>query len=108
MAEKIYSFIGLAKKAGKLAAGEEACEKALKSGKAYLLIVSEDASPNTVKKFQGICAYRDIGIVRFGGKELLGKFTGGNLKTVIAIKDRGFAEQLRLMIGNRGNEHGGV
>jgi ribosomal protein L7Ae-like RNA K-turn-binding protein len=108
MADKIYSFIGLAKKAGRLVAGEEACEKALKSGKAHLLIVSDDASPNTVKKFQNACAYRDIGIMRFGEKELLGKFTGGNLRTVIAIMERGFAEQLKLMIGNRGKEHGGV
>jgi ribosomal protein L7Ae-like RNA K-turn-binding protein len=108
MADKIYSFIGLAKKAGRLAAGEEACEKALKSGKTCLLIVSEDASLNTVKKFLDICAYRNIGMMRFGEKELLGKFTGGNLRTVIAIKDRSFAEQLRLMIGNRGNELGGV
>ena len=102
MADKIYSFISLAKKAGRLAAGEEACEKALKSGKVHLLIVSEDASINTVKKFQDACAYRDIAMVCFGEKELLGKFTGGNLRTVIAIKDRGFADQLKLMIGNRG------
>lgn len=108
MADKIYSFIGLAKKAGRLVAGEEACERALKSEKAYLLIISEDASLNTVKKFQNACAYRDIDMIRFGGKELLGKFTGENLRTVIVIKDRGFAEQLKRMIGNCGKEHGGV
>ncbi|MGE5613163.1 MAG: L7Ae/L30e/S12e/Gadd45 family ribosomal protein [Bacillota bacterium] len=108
MTDKIYSFIGLAKKAGKLVAGEETCESALKSGKVYLLIVSEDASANTVKKFMNASAYRKVGMVRFGQKELLGKFTGGNVRTVIAIKDRGFAEHLKTMIADRGKEHGGV
>ncbi|MGI6669627.1 MAG: L7Ae/L30e/S12e/Gadd45 family ribosomal protein [Acetivibrionales bacterium] len=108
MADRIYSFISLAKKAGLLVAGEEACERALKLGKVSLLIVSEDASANTVKKFQNACVYRSIDMMRFGEKELLGKFAGGNLRTVIAIKDQGFAERLKAMIADRGKEHGGV
>lgn len=47
---KIYSFIGLAKKAGMVAAGEGQVEAAIKKKKAALVIIAKDASINTRKK----------------------------------------------------------
>ena len=46
---KIYSFIGLAKKAGKLLAGEYNCEKAIEKSAARLIIIARNASDNTKK-----------------------------------------------------------
>jgi ribosomal protein L7Ae-like RNA K-turn-binding protein len=108
MADRIYSFMGLAAKAGKLLTGDETCERALKTGKVYLVIVSEDASDNTKKKFKDMCSYRDIEFREFGLKEQLGRFTGKSVRSVVAIKDTNFAGHLLEMIDNRGIEHGGV
>jgi ribosomal protein L7Ae-like RNA K-turn-binding protein len=108
MADRIYSFMGLAAKAGKLLSGDETCERALKTGKVYLVIVSEDASDNTKKKFKDMCSYRNINYRLFGEKELIGKFTGKSVRSVIAIKDTNFAGHLVKMIDDRGIEHGGV
>lgn len=108
MVERIYSFLGLATKAGKLLSGDETCERALKSGKVYLVIVSEDAADNTKKKFTDMCNYRSVEIRRFGEKELLGRFTGKKIRSVIAIAERGFAGHLKEMIDSCGIEHGGV
>ena len=108
MVERIYSFLGLATKAGKLLSGDETCERALKAGKAYLVIVSEDASDNTKKKFKDMCSYRNIEIRYFGEKELLGRYTGKKIRSVIAVAERGFAGHLKDMIDNCGIEHGGV
>ncbi len=107
MVERIYSFLGIATKAGKLISGEETCERMLKFGKVYLVIVAEDASDNTKRKFTNMCDYRKVDIRYFGSKEMLGKFTGKKIRSVIAITDRGFAGQLKKMIF-RGIEHGGV
>ena len=96
---RIYSFLGLATKAGKLISGEESCEKAIKSGKACLIIVAEDASDNTRKKFKDMCVYRKITISFFGEKELLGRYTGKKMRAVVAILEKGFAERLSEMIG---------
>ena len=41
---KIFSMIGMATKAGKTVSGEFATEKAVKTGKAFLVIVSEAAN----------------------------------------------------------------
>ena len=51
MNDKVISLLGLAERAGKIASGEFAAEKAVKTGKARLIIVAEDASDNTKKKF---------------------------------------------------------
>ncbi len=108
MVDKIYSFLGLATKAGKLVSGEDACDRAIKSGKAYLVIVSEDASENTRKKFSDISGYRKLEMRCFGEKELLGRYTGKDIRSVIAITNKGFAGRLIEMIDGYGSEHGGV
>ena len=54
---KIYSLLGLAVRSRNVVSGEYAVEKAVKSGKALLVVVSEDASANTVKLFENMCSY---------------------------------------------------
>lgn len=107
MTAKIYSFLGLATKAGKLVSGEEACERAIKSKKVYLVIVAEDASDNTKKKFTQLCEYRNIDMKLFGTKELLGRSTGKELRSVMVVLDQEFAKRLIEMIQHLGIECGG-
>ena len=52
---KILSLIGLATKAGRTVSGEFSTEKEVKSGRAALVIVADDASDNTKKKFKNMC-----------------------------------------------------
>ena len=49
--DKALAMIGLAQKAGKIVSGEFATEKAVKTGKAALVIVAGDASENTPVKY---------------------------------------------------------
>lgn len=106
--DKIYSFIGLATKAGKVLSGDETCERAVKSGNAQLVIVSEDASDNTKKRFNDMCKYRGVNIRFFGTKEKLGRHCGKDIRSVIAITEKGFAGHLCEMTDGYGKEHGGV
>ena len=46
--DKILSFLGIAQKAGKIESGGFLCEKAVKSRKAKIVILAEDAQKNTV------------------------------------------------------------
>jgi Ribosomal protein HS6-type (S12/L30/L7a) len=108
MIDRVYSFLGLAVKAGKVVSGEETCERTLKTGKVFLVIVSADASDNTKKKFSDMCKYREVEIRYFGEKVLLGRCIGKDIRSVVAVVDRGFAGRLVEMIGSIGIEHGGV
>ena len=58
--KKIFSLIGLATRARKTVSGEFATEKAVKSFKACLVIVAEDASDNTKKLFQDKCSFYEV------------------------------------------------
>ncbi len=66
---KAYGMIGMAMKAGKVVSGEFATEKAVKAGKAALVIVSETASENTKKKFRNMCDYYRVPLHFFGEKK---------------------------------------
>ena len=74
--QKIYSYIGLATKAGKAVSGEFSTEKAIKEKKARLVLVSEESSENTKKKFIDSCSWYKIPIYLFGEKERLRYFGG--------------------------------
>jgi ribosomal protein L7Ae-like RNA K-turn-binding protein len=94
----IYLFIGIARKAGKLTAGESLCENMLKAGKTGLLIIAEDASDNTKKKFSDMCKYRNIPIEYFGEKKVLGELLGKGDTAAICITDKGISTKLKEMI----------
>ena len=60
--QKVINLIGLATKAGKTVSGEFSTEKAVKSKKAYLVMVSKEASDNTKKMFTNMCTYYRVPI----------------------------------------------
>ena len=94
MKHKALSYIGLATKAGKTASGEFSTEKSVKSGRACLVIVSEEASENTKKMFRNMCTYYKVPYYEFGGKEELGHATGKKMRASLAVQDPGFSEAL--------------
>ena len=92
--DKVLSMIGLAARAGKVVSGECSTEKAVKSSKAHLVIVAEDASENTRKMFRNMCAYYDVPYQEYGTKDELGHWTGKEMRASICILDEGFARSV--------------
>lgn len=90
--QKVLNLIGLATKAGKTASGEFMTEKSVKSGKAALVIVSEEASNNTRKMFANMCTYYEVPIYFFGKKDELGHSMGKEMRASLALLDEGFAK----------------
>ena len=90
--DSILSLLGLAQKAGKIASGEFATEKSIKAGRAYLVIVSEDASDNTKKKMSQMTEYYEVPLYIHGEKEALGRCIGKGERSMLAILDAGFAK----------------
>lgn len=81
-------------KAGKVVSGEFACESAIKESKAFLVIVAEDASENTKKKFHNMCVYRNIPYVVMFTKEMLGKAIGKEIRATACVIDENFAQSI--------------
>ena len=91
---KILSLIGLATKAGKTVSGEFSTEKAVKSGMACLVLVSEEASDNTKKKFQNMCTWYEVPIYFYGTKENLGAAMGKEFRASLAVTDPGLSDAI--------------
>ena len=107
---KIYSFIGLARKAGAVAPGESAAINALRNGKAYIVILANDASENTQKRFTNYCNSKSVQLVPFGLKSSLGETLGKEVFSVMAITDKRFSDRIieLIRLNNQDNTaHGG-
>ena len=89
---KALSLVSLAMKAGKIASGEFCTEKEVKTGMAALVIVAEDASDNTKKKFQNMCEFYEVPIYFYGDKDTLGHAMGKEFRASLAVTDPGFAK----------------
>ncbi|EOS79716.1 hypothetical protein C817_02488 [Dorea sp. 5-2] len=92
---KALSLIGLATKAGKTVSGEFSTEKEVKSKRAALVIVADDASDNTKKKFKNMCDYYHVPICFYKDKDTLGHAMGKQFRASLAILDEGFAKGIR-------------
>ena len=92
---KTMSLVGLATKAGKTASGEFSTEKAVKTGKAYLVLVAEDASENTKKKFRNMCTFYEVPLYFLSDKEGLGRAMGQEFRASLAGRDESFAKALQ-------------
>lgn len=85
-------MLGLAAKSGHVASGEFSTEKAVKSGKAFLVIVSEEASDNTRKMFRNMTDFYQVPMYIFGTKEELGHYIGKEFRASLAITDENLAK----------------
>ncbi|MBP5153489.1 MAG: ribosomal L7Ae/L30e/S12e/Gadd45 family protein [Lachnospiraceae bacterium] len=90
-ADKFWSMLGIARKAGKVESGAFAAEKAVRSGKAHLLILAENASDNTKKHFHDLCVRFGVPLAAAGSDSDLGRALGQESRMVACVTDEGLA-----------------
>ena len=93
--DRVLSMLGIAEKAGSVQSGEFCTENAVKSGRAALVIVAEDASDNTKKKFENMCGFHQIPYAVYGTKEELGHHIGKEFRASLAVTNEGMADTLK-------------
>ena len=91
---KILSLLGLATRASAVSSGEFMTEKAVKEGRARLVIVGTDASDNTKKNFLNMCTNYHVPCFFYATKEELGHAMGKEMRASLAVTDEGFAKNL--------------
>lgn len=102
------SILGLAKKAGKLELGEEACGAAARAKHAKVIAAAGDAAENTLRRAK---YFADIGnthlVVTHFTKEEIGRMVGRNSCALAAICDPGFASAFVTNLAKSdGNKYG--
>lgn len=101
-------MLGIAAKSGNVVSGEFSTEKAVKTGRAYMVIVSEEASDNTKKMFRNMTDFYEVPLHEFGSKEELGRCIGKEYRASLAITDENLANAVEkklqaVKLNNGGN-----
>ncbi|MCR4908812.1 MAG: ribosomal L7Ae/L30e/S12e/Gadd45 family protein [Lachnospiraceae bacterium] len=96
--DRVLSLLGLAAKAGKVVSGDFSTLEAIKSRKAFLVILAEDASKNTAKKFGDKTSYYRVPLIRYATVETLAHAIGKDMRSVAALTDQGFADAIRSVV----------
>ena len=102
--KKIYQMLGMAARARMLIMGEDLVVREIRAGNARLVIVSEDASKNTMKKLTDKSTFYNVEKHVFGTREELGHAVGKESRVVLALTDNGFAKKVSGLLNeyNRG------
>lgn len=93
--DKALSMIGMAQRAGKIASGEFATEKAVKTGKAFVVVVADDASANTKKMFSDMCTFYKVPVYFYSDKIQLGHAIGKEFRASLAVLDEGLGKVIK-------------
>jgi ribosomal protein L7Ae-like RNA K-turn-binding protein len=92
------SLLGLAQRAGKCISGEELVIKEVRSNRAKLVLLAEDASANTRKKVIDKCTYYHVPYYFVPNRIQLGNAIGKDQRIAVAVIDNGFARKLETLI----------
>lgn len=96
--DKVLALIGLATKAGRTVSGEFMTEREVKTGRAALVVVADDSSENTKKKFRDMCEFYKVPIYFYGDKDTLGHAMGKEFRASLAVVDEGFAKGIQKQL----------
>ncbi|MGI6678863.1 MAG: L7Ae/L30e/S12e/Gadd45 family ribosomal protein [Dehalobacterium sp.] len=91
---RVFTLLGFAQKAGKVVSGETGSTAAINQKKAFLVILSEDATDSTKKRIKFLCRHNEIQCREWGSKIDLGNSIGKSPRAVVAVLEQGFADAI--------------
>ena len=94
---RLLSMLALARKAGKVITGGDSCEKAIKDGKAQLVFLASDTSPNTQKKIRDKTTFYKTPLSEIFTKEDLNQI-GLENRVTLAVVDENFSKKMTELI----------
>ncbi len=96
--DKVLQMLGMAQRAGAVGSGGFMTETSVKEGRAFLVVVAEDASDNTRKDFKNMCEYYDVPVRFYGNREELGHCIGKEFRASLAVTNEGLANKILSLI----------
>ncbi|GAB1475233.1 hypothetical protein MASR2M70_00650 [Bacillota bacterium] len=102
MREKIHSYLGFAKRSGNLISGYNSCLYCIKRGQAQLILITEDLSDNTKKKFLSVAESAGVKLRVNGTIDTMQEMTGEIGRGIYAITDENLAKAILSEIDGSG------
>jgi ribosomal protein L7Ae-like RNA K-turn-binding protein len=92
-------LLGMARRAGAIACGTGSTRRALKEGRARLVLLAQDASEAQRDKVMNLLRHGDTPRATVGTREALGSAVGSAPVSAVAVTDKQFAKELVTRLG---------
>ena len=102
MNDRHLSFLGLCKRAGKLATGLNRSVEAVTGGRSFVVIISTDASDRTKSVSARAAEEMGVPVIEYGLMSDIGRAIGEKDTAVVAVCDENMAKKLIASIGEQG------
>jgi ribosomal protein L7Ae-like RNA K-turn-binding protein len=103
-ADAALHLLGLARRAGAVAAGTQRTREALRAGLAKLVLVAGDAAEPQRRKVEVIASRRGVPRVVVADRVGLGSAVGEPPLSAVAVTEAGFAQRLLQLVGDVSEE----
>ncbi len=90
----VLTLLGLARRAGVLERGTGSTERAVKDGRAQLVLLADDASEVQAEKVLKLLRHRDTRRITLGSRAELGAAVGSAPVSAVAVTEAGLARLL--------------
>lgn len=97
MINKFSQFLGLAKRAGKLLEGYNKSEEGIRYKKVKLILLSDEISPKTLKKFTNLCEENNIQFISGINKDLFYALDAKKDVKIISVTDKEMSKKLVML-----------
>ena len=91
---RIAGYLGIAQKAGKIAAGDMMTQEALKANKATLLVIAADTAASVKDELLPQAEKRKLPVLEWKDKDSLGLVVGKSRRGALALCDAGFTKAI--------------
>ncbi len=97
MYNRLLSFLGIARRAGKLSLGFDAATEAMNKGRSRLLLIADDLSPRTTEAIKKTALSLNVPVIALDEPmESIGKSVGKTVG-IVSVDDDGFAKKLKQL-----------
>ena len=99
---KVFNYLGLAKRAGKLVLGTDAVLKNLNRNHTHLIVLASDSSLGTIDKVEKKAFYYKIPVIKKYSTDKLAQALGTSNPKVIGVNDSGFTKAILAELEREG------
>lgn len=94
-------MLGLSRRAGQLVTGENLVLQAIRNNSVALVVLASDAGPTSAKKIRDKAKFYEVPLIEAWTKATISQATGLQ-RTVLAVKDSGFAQKILSLTTTKG------
>jgi len=94
---KVQGMIGLCIKARKVSYGSDGVKKSIRSQKAKLVLLCDNASQRSKKDVNDICNHYQVEVICDNFTDMFYQLTSKDVMKVMSINDEGFAREIKSL-----------